>query len=142
MVFQLDPQLAADSEPIAKLKLSQLRLINDRRYVWLVLIPQRMGACELLDLSRNDRFALMDEIALISRLLRDEFAPDKINVGALGNIVSQLHIHVIARYKTDPALPGPVWGQGEVDVYDRDALAPTLDRIERALERISSGENM
>lgn len=110
--FTLDPRLAADSALVTDLTLSQLRLMNDERYPWLILIPRRGGMRELLDLEPLDRQTLYQEIERISAVLLKNPKTEKLNIGALGNVVSQLHIHVIARHSGDAAWPGPVWGQG------------------------------
>lgn len=109
--FHLDPRLAADTFAVSDLGLCAVRLMNDATYPWLVLVPRRAGAVELVDLSRADRLQLMDEIAATSDLLRRLTACEKLNVAALGNMVRQLHVHVIGRFAADPAWPGPVWGK-------------------------------
>jgi diadenosine tetraphosphate (Ap4A) HIT family hydrolase len=110
--FALDQRLAADTIPIGDLALSRLLLMNDARFLWLVLAPRRENLTELIDLSAADRAVLMDEIVAVSRALVERPGVAKINVGALGNIVRQLHVHVVARRIGDAAWPGPVWGQG------------------------------
>ncbi|MGD0721851.1 MAG: HIT family protein [Roseiarcus sp.] len=112
MSFALDQRLAADTIPIGDLALSRLLLMNDARFLWLVLAPRRENLTELIDLSAADRAVLMDEIVAVSRALVERPGVAKINVGALGNIVRQLHVHVVARRIGDAAWPGPVWGQG------------------------------
>lgn len=92
--------------------------MNDRRYPWIVLVPRRAGAIELFDLPETDRIVLMEEIADASTRLKGDAA--KINVGALGNLVPQLHVHVVARSQGDPAWPGPVWGHSPAVPYDED----------------------
>jgi diadenosine tetraphosphate (Ap4A) HIT family hydrolase len=116
--FQLMTRLAADTFPIADWKLSRVLLMNDRRYPWVVLVPRRVGAIELSDLAPMDRAVLIEEIADASTRLKADAA--KINVGALGNLVPQLHVHVIARSAGDPAWPGPVWGHSPAVPYDED----------------------
>lgn len=108
--FVLDTKLAKDTLEITTLPLCQARLMNDRRFPWVVLVPARPGLSEIIDLDVADRGRLMEEIALVSSVLRELFHPTKLNVGALGNVVPQLHLHVIARYASDDAWPGPVWG--------------------------------
>jgi diadenosine tetraphosphate (Ap4A) HIT family hydrolase len=120
-----DPQLAADSAFVTALGLSDLRLMNDSRFPWLILVP-RIEATEIIDLPALDRTRLLDEIVAVSTALRDVTRCYKLNVAALGNLVRQLHIHVIARFTTDAAWPRPVWGIGERVAYnaaDRDRLA-------------------
>lgn len=106
--FALDPRLEADSIPVAELPLSAVRLMRDANFPWLLLVPRRAGTVEIIDLSEADRARLMDEIALASTALRSEVPCDKLNVAALGNMVAQLHVHVIARRRDDPAWPNPV----------------------------------
>jgi diadenosine tetraphosphate (Ap4A) HIT family hydrolase len=115
--FALDPRLAVDTLPVARLVLSDLRLMNDRRFPWLILVPRRTGMSEILDLAEADRAALFDETVRVSEALRSATACDKLNVGALGNIVRQLHVHVVARFTGDAAWPGPVWGSGAAVPY-------------------------
>src|SRR5258707_13935689 len=115
--FQLDPRLAGDSVPLAEFGLSALRLMNDARFPWLILVPRRAGAADIIDLDAADRATLMDEIAIVSSALKSVTACDKLNVAALGNMVRQLHVHVIARFQTDAAWPNPVWGSGKADAY-------------------------
>lgn len=132
--FELHPQLAADSHPVADLDLCELRLIDDRRYPWLVLIPRVAGATELIDLEAAQRPLLSNEIDIASRLLRDVFAPDKLNVAALGNQVPQLHVHVIGRFRNDPAWPKPIWGQFPAQPYTdaerSERIALLKDRLQ------------
>jgi diadenosine tetraphosphate (Ap4A) HIT family hydrolase len=129
MAFSIHPRLAADTVPVTSLGLSSVRLMNDRLWPWLVLVPEREGLVELIDLGPEERQLLIEEIALASSVLRVLFQPDKLNVAALGNQVSQLHVHVIARRRQDPAWPRPVWGvQAPVayGVHDRDKLVAAL----------------
>jgi diadenosine tetraphosphate (Ap4A) HIT family hydrolase len=129
--FALDPRLAADTYLIGDLALSRVLLMNDARYDWLILVPRRADLVELTDLTRGERAELMDEIALASEALR---RPDvtKINVGALGNIVRQLHVHIVARREADPAWPGPVWGAGAARAYG-DEAAKRIEDLRRGL---------
>lgn len=106
----MDERLISDSEYICDLKLCQLRLNRDGDLDWFILIPKRENLVELIDLDSDEQVQLMKEIDYVSRILKEYSCPDKINVANLGNIVSQLHIHVLARYKTDRAWPGPIWG--------------------------------
>lgn len=131
--FSLDPRLAADSIAVGKLTLCEVRLHNDARFPWLVLVPQRAGAEELFELSAADRVAAMEEIAQASAALRAVTKCLKINVGALGNIVRQLHIHVVARNEGDAAWPGPVWGAGTRVPYSETEKAELIARLRSAL---------
>ena len=118
--FHLHERLAADTLFVADLGLSRLLLMNNRVWPWLILVPQRNGAREFHDLTFGDRGVLMEEISALSAVLAAVAKADKINVGMLGNMVPQLHIHVIARHAGDPAWPGPVWGSGRAEPYDGD----------------------
>lgn len=127
--FAPDPRIAADSHAVADLALCHVRLMDDARFAWLVLLPRRAGLAELTDLGREERAALMEEIARASDALRACVPCDKINMGALGNVVPQLHVHVVARTRGDAAWPGPVWGSGPARWREdaaREALIATL----------------
>lgn len=121
--FVLHERLAADTVPLDDWPLCRVLLMNDASYPWLILVPRRAGLSELHDVAPGDMPQLVDEICQASRALQSSFAPDKINVGALGNMVAQLHIHVIARFRDDPAWPGPVWGAQPPVPYDAATLA-------------------
>lgn len=123
--FTLDPRLDADTLPVGELPLSTVRLMDDARFPWLILVPKRAGLADLVDLSDEDAAIMNEEIRLASRVLRDLTSPYKLNVAALGNSVRQLHVHVIARFDDDPAWPKPVWGVGTPATYD-PATADTL----------------
>ncbi|MEM6710430.1 MAG: HIT family protein [Pseudomonadota bacterium] len=134
MTYTLDNRLADDSVPLTTLPLSELRLINDARFPWLLLIPRRAKLEELVDLSSSDRLALTTEIDRVSRALRTVSHADKLNVAALGNVVSQLHVHVIARKHTDACWPKPVWGQGPAVPYTTAALTELSEQLLTELE--------
>jgi len=121
--MDLHPTLARDTVEVTRLPLCRVLLMKDRRFPWLVLVPERSGVREICELAPADRAALVEEIAQASEVLRLLFRPDKLNVGALGNLVPQLHIHVVARATSDSAWPGPVWGSGAPLPYADDALA-------------------
>jgi diadenosine tetraphosphate (Ap4A) HIT family hydrolase len=131
--FSLDPRLAADSIAIGKLMLCEVRLQNDARFPWLVLVPQREGITELFELSATDSALTMEEITRCSAALRAVTQCLKINVGALGNIVRQLHIHIVARNESDAAWPGPVWGSGSRVPYAEPEKANLIERLRGAL---------
>ncbi|MBT5571344.1 MAG: HIT family protein [Alphaproteobacteria bacterium] len=132
-MFQLHPQLAADTVPVVTWRLCQVLLINDANYPWLVLVPARDGLRDLDDLEPADLQRASEEIVRASKALKSAFSPDKINVGALGNMVPQLHIHVIARFADDPAWPQPIWGVVPAQPYAADALDARLDVLRDAL---------
>lgn len=127
--FELDPRLAKDTVFVANWDLCEVRLMDDAQFPWLVLVPRRAGVSELDDLNEADRTRLMHEIQHAMKTLRAVVKCDKLNVGALGNIVSQLHVHVVARCKDDAAWPGPVWGHGPAHHYAPEAC----DKLVQAL---------
>jgi diadenosine tetraphosphate (Ap4A) HIT family hydrolase len=137
--FELDPRLAADSLFIADLPLSQLRLMNDARFPWLVLVPRLQGAVEWVDLPDDQQAALLSEINRATRSLRDIASFDKLNIGALGNIVRQLHVHVVARRVGDAAWPGPAWGSGPALPYDESTRNARIDALRLALPEHTRG---
>ena len=125
--FELDTRLAADSVLIADGPLSQIRLMNDARFPWLVLVPRVAGASEWIDLSGDQQRLLLAEINQISRHLKQKPNVTKLNIGALGNIVRQLHVHLIGRFEGDAAWPGPVWGSGPAQRLDTNVLAERVE---------------
>jgi len=131
--YELHPQLAADSHPVATLGLCDLRLMDDSNYPWLVLVPRLPEARELLDLDQAQRHVLTDEIDRATRALRDAFQPYKLNVAALGNLVPQLHVHVIARFENDPAWPSPVWGRVAARPYTPEALVERIALLQETI---------
>ena len=129
MKFKIDQQLKHDTLPIIALELCNVSLLNDNRFPWLILIPKRARISEIHQLKTKDQFLLMKEIVVCSKIMEKKFSPEKINVGALGNIVSQLHIHVIGRFKSDDAWPGSAWGSGKPVHYstkDQNSLTTLL----------------
>ncbi len=112
--FELDPRLASDSLFIADGPLSQLRMMDEARFAWLLLVPRVAGAVEWVDLPVDQQATLMSEITDAGNLLRATFPCEKLNLGALGNVVRQFHVHLVARLHTDAAWPGPVWGAGDM----------------------------
>lgn len=131
--FVLDGRLAADTRHVASLPLCEVLLMNDARYAWLVLVPRRAGMIEIADLAEAEQQALWREANRAAAALRACAPCDKLNLGALGNIVRQLHVHVVARREGDAAWPGPVWGSGPAQPYAPGALAQLLARLRDAL---------
>lgn len=125
----LDERLEQDSYPVTELPLCQLRLMDDARYPWLMLIPRRRGASEVFDLDEADQQQLWREASRVGRAFKEMLGGDKLNVASLGNVVPQLHVHLVLRRQDDDAWPGPVWGQGEPRRYDLDELAAMRDRV-------------
>ena len=132
--FALDPRLAADTRLVASLPLCDVQLMNDTRYAWLVLVPRRGNLIEIADLTDADQTELWREVNLAGRALRVVAPCDKLNLAALGNIVRQLHVHVVARCEDDAAWPGPVWGHGKPQPYSEFALQERLAALREALE--------
>ncbi len=135
---QIDPAFLKTSEALGELPLSHVRLHADARFAWIVLIPRLAGARELEDLSSAARAQLMEEIVLASDAVRAVGQAigrpsGKINVGQLGNITPQLHVHVVGRGPDDPAWPGPVWGFGEAEAYGPEDLAAATAAAKAAL---------
>src|SRR5579871_551584 len=116
-VWSLHPQLDADAVTLGDLPLSRVLLVKDTTYRWLLLVPRRAGAREIIDLEDADQTRLMSEIATASRALKAVTVCDKLNVAAIGNLVPQLHVHVIARRHADAAWPRPVWGAAPPTAY-------------------------
>ncbi|HEY8329374.1 MAG TPA: HIT family protein [Rhodanobacter sp.] len=131
--FALDPRLAADTRPVASLPLCDVRLMNDARYPWLILVPRRAGLVEITDLSASEQHTLWQEVNRASAALRTVAPCDKLNLGALGNIVRQLHLHLIARRIGDAAWPGPVWGYGRAVAHDSTQLGSLIASLRQAL---------
>ncbi len=104
------PQLAKDSVVVCQLDLSELRLINDTRFFWLILVPQRESIAEWFELNAEDQRRLHEETMRVASVVKTQTGCNKINIGALGNVVRQLHVHIIARYEADACWPRPVWG--------------------------------
>ena len=131
--FVLDPRLAADSAFIADGPLSQVRLMDDTRFPWLVLVPRVNGASEWLELDGGQQRLLLAEINQAGQLIRAQPGVEKLNIGALGNVVRQLHVHLVGRHESDPAWPGPVWGHGAAVRHAPAALATQIDAWRRRL---------
>lgn len=126
--FSLDPRLAADTHPVGDLALCSVLLMDDARFPWLILVPRRPGLSEFTDLAPEEAGLAFEEIRLAVGVVQALARPDKVNVASLGNVVPQLHIHVVARFRSDPAWPGPVWGVGERKPYPPHARAALLER--------------
>lgn len=127
--FRLDERLQGDSMPVGRLSLSEVRLMNDSRWPWLVLVPLREGAVEVHDLDPGDQATLWAETVKAGRVLKQATGALKINTGALGNVVRQLHVHVVARSEGDANWPGPVWGFGARRPYAADAAAALVAQL-------------
>jgi diadenosine tetraphosphate (Ap4A) HIT family hydrolase len=131
--FGLDPRLAADTRPVTSLPLCEVLLMDDARFAWLVLVPRRPGATEIADLTEADQAALWREVNRAAAALRAIAPCDKLNIGALGNIVRQLHVHVVARREGDAAWPGPVWGSGPAQACVPGELGVRIEALRQHL---------
>ncbi|TCV94789.1 diadenosine tetraphosphate (Ap4A) HIT family hydrolase [Luteibacter rhizovicinus] len=131
--FILDSRLAGDTFVVGDLPLSRVLLMNDARFLWLVLVPRQSGLSEIMDLADDDQTVLWGEVNAATRTLRDAEPCNKINIGALGNIVRQLHVHVVARREGDAAWPGPVWGSGKAVPYDNATSSELVGRLRESL---------
>jgi diadenosine tetraphosphate (Ap4A) HIT family hydrolase len=131
--FLLDERLANDTVSVSITGLCDLRLMKDRRWPWLVLVPRRAGISEIFELTPLDQVMLTFETNLVASALKAVTGATKINVGALGNIVRQLHVHVIARFEGDPSWPGPVWGHGKAEPYSDNDMRTFVARLQEAL---------
>lgn len=133
--FMLDPRLAADTLAVTSLALCDVLLVNDSRYPWLILVPRRSGLVEITDLDAHEQATLWQEVNCASAALRAIGPCEKLNLGALGNIVRQLHVHLVARCTGDSAWPGPVWGHGRAVAYAREQAAIRVTALQAALAR-------
>lgn len=131
--WSLHPQLVRDTLELGDLALSRVLVIKDANYPWLVLVPRRPGIVEIIDLDDVEQARLMVEIARVSRGLKAVTQCDKLNVAALGNAVPQLHVHVIARRKTDKAWPKPVWGAAPPLDHDSTEIERFMDAMKKKL---------
>jgi diadenosine tetraphosphate (Ap4A) HIT family hydrolase len=133
-MFSLDSRLRNDTHHVGSLQLCDVLLMNDTRFPWLVLVPRVPGMVEICDLPLEQQAMLWREVSHASQALRSLGAFDKLNLGALGNIVRQLHVHVVGRSEGDAAWPGPVWGSGAAVPYGDEAMASLLARLRDALK--------
>ncbi len=131
--FELDARLAADTSPVISMPLCDVLLMNDARYPWLILVPRRPRLVELTDLEAAEQALLWREVNQASAALRSFVSCDKLNLGVLGNIVRQLHVHLVMRREGDAAWPGPVWGRGPSVPYVPDDLATFTQTLKRVL---------
>ncbi|BFT59266.1 HIT domain-containing protein [Pseudomonas moorei] len=128
-VFALDPRLQQDTLPIGDFPLCRLLLSNDSNYPWFILVPRRDDISEIFQLDAADQLLLWQETTALAELLKDAFSADKLNVAALGNVVSQLHMHVIVRKHGDVAWPAPVWGKQPAKPYNAEQVAAIRERL-------------
>lgn len=136
--MQLNEELAKNSRFVTDLPLCEVRIQNEARFPWIILIPKRDNVAEIIDLSIEDQEQLLKELRMASKVMQSAFNADKLNIGALGNIVRQLHVHVIARYEADLAWPNPVWGYFELSTqYASDALSRRIALIKDAFDELA-----
>ena len=128
-MFALNNKLQDDSLLVCDLKISKLLLMNDANYLWLILVPCKENLVEMIDLSFEEQKILLLEINAVSEVLKKDFLADKLNIANLGNVVSQLHIHIIARYKNDLAFPNPVWNFAPAKPYENFAAKNLIQKL-------------
>lgn len=131
--WSLNPQLERDTINIGDLPLSRVLVIKDATYPWLLLVPRRPETVEIIDLDEAEQGQLTIEIDRVARALKEIVQPDKLNIAALGNVVPQLHVHIIARRKTDAAWPRPVWGVAPPLAYDPQDLETFIGTLRRKI---------
>lgn len=131
---ELHPQLEKDCLLLGRFTLCRLLLMRDANYPWFILVPDRQGITEIYQLPDEEQQQLLRESAVMARFLVEELRADKVNIAALGNVVPQLHVHHVARYRDDPAWPAPVWGACAAQAYDTEALQALIDKTLHALQ--------
>ena len=136
-VWSLHPQLERDTANIGDLPLCRVLVVRDGNFPWAILVPRRVEIVEVIDLDEVEQAQLMTEIARVARALKSVTGCDKLNVAALGNLVPQLHVHVIARFEDDPAWPAPVWGRVAARPYSPDALVARVSSLTVALASVA-----
>ena len=137
-IYQLHPQLAADTITLGQSALCDILLMNNSQFPWLILVPRRQGVTELYQLSATDQLTLSSEISKLGKALMQHFCGDKLNLGALGNLVAQLHVHLIVRNRDDPVWPQPVWGNVAASPYPSEQIKTIVPQLQVLLtENIS-----
>lgn len=132
-MFELDSRLEQDTVSLGDFPLCRLLLMNDRQYPWFILVPRREEVSELFQLDAADQQALWQETTSLAETLKDTFGADKMNIATLGNVVGQLHMHVIARRRDDAAWPAPVWGKLPAEPYTQEQIAAIRQKLELVL---------
>lgn len=133
-MVKIHPQLRQDCIQLGHFPLSHLLLMNDTNYPWFILVPDRDEITEIYQLSLEDQQQLLAESSFLGLVLMKHFKGDKLNIGALGNMVPQLHLHHIVRYRNDPAWPAPVWGRGVAEKYTQETLSDLVMRLKPILQ--------
>ncbi|MCP5362423.1 MAG: HIT family protein [Rickettsiaceae bacterium] len=132
MSFKLDPILKRDSHYLTELKLCQIRLMDNSNYPWLILVPMKNNIIEITDFEQTDYDLFNSEIRKVAKILQNEFKPDKLNIATIGNVVPQMHVHIIARFKNDKLFPKTVWGSQFLP-YDEESLKAIKDILVKAI---------
>lgn len=132
-MFLLNPRLDADTFLVADLKISRLLLMNDSNYPWFILVPRKPDLVELTDLEMSEQIEVLQEINWLGKILKENFGAEKLNIAALGNVVKQLHIHVIGRTKNDAVFPKPVWGNGIERPYEKKSAELIIQTVKSLL---------
>ena len=132
-MFEMDKRLVGDTVELGDFALSRVLLMNDSRYPWLILVPRVVDASEVFDLQLEQQQELWQETQVVAHALKHAFAADKINIATLGNVVSQLHMHIVVRMQNDEAWPAPIWGLGVPQPYSESALIDMRTRLQAAL---------
>ena len=130
--FELHPRLRQDTFSLGRFELCRVLLMNESRYAWLILVPERPAVREIFELSAEDQARLIQESSLIAGQLQRVFNADKLNVAAIGNLVPQLHLHHVVRFRDDPAWPAPVWGRFEPKAYTTASLSRLIQQLKLA----------
>ena len=140
-MFELDKKLHADTSLIGDFPLSRLLLCNDANYPWMILVPRRVGITEVYQLNLEDRHQLLHESCVLAGAMQALFAPDKLNIATIGNMVPQLHMHHVARFETDAAWPRPVWGANPTLQYSSESMASVVQMVRQqpAIKEMLSG---
>ena len=128
-MFELAPELTRDCIELADWPLCKVLLLNGSQYPWFILVPRQNDLKEIIDLSEQDQIVFIKESAILSKLIQEVFNPDKLNVAAIGNMVPQLHIHHIARFKNDVAWPAPVWGKFPAKPYSNEQIGEIINQF-------------
>ncbi|MBU2885183.1 HIT domain-containing protein [Gilvimarinus agarilyticus] len=132
-MFSLDSRLRSDSFVIGRFELSLLLLARDANYPWFILVPERANTYELYHLAEEDQKQLIRESSRLAEVMHNIFDADKLNIATLGNVIPQLHVHHVARFESDPAWPGPIWGKVPAKEYPSDRLSEIVEKITNAL---------
>ncbi len=133
MTFQLHQQLQKDCISLGRLSLCRLLLMNDKQFPWFILVPEIDGITEIFQLNNAQRGILIEESCYLAENLNSIYKADKLNIAAIGNVVPQLHIHHVVRYRTDKAWPTPVWGKFAAVPYSEEELASLISLITRTI---------